>query len=135
MCCGQSATETDRLRMIEGIRAESTRRPGICCSWVEGFIMSVVTIVARIRAKKGREQELHQALLTVIPPTRKEKGCMNYDMFQDQTDPGLFFFYENWASTADLDNHLGSAHIKAFAETASDYLMAPPEIWRVTKVS
>ena len=96
---------------------------------------SIVTIVARIRAKQGCEQKLRQALLVMIPPTRKEKGCMNYDMYQDQTDSGLFFFYENWASSEDLDNHLGSAHIKAFAETASDYLIAPPEIWRVTKVS
>ena len=94
----------------------------------------VVTIVARFRAKKESEQRLREALLTVIPPTRKEKGCMNYDMFQDQTDPGLFFCYENWASSEDLDNHLGSAHIKAFAEMSSDYLLAPPEIWRVTKV-
>lgn len=76
----------------------------------------IITVVAIIKAKPGEEDRVKQALLDLIAPTRKEKGCINYDMHVSRDDPGRFIFLENWSTQADLDRHLTSEHISAASE-------------------
>jgi quinol monooxygenase YgiN len=84
-----------------------------------------LTVVAILKAKPGHETALRQALLAAVPPTRKEKGCLNYDLHEVQNEPGRFLFHENWTSRAELDAHIASPHIKAlFAKF--DALLAEP---------
>ena len=39
-----------------------------------------VTVVARIRAKPGKEERVQRELLKLLAPTRAEKGCVNYEV-------------------------------------------------------
>jgi quinol monooxygenase YgiN len=87
-----------------------------------------VTVVARIKAKKGMEEEVKKELLTLLGPTRSEKGCIGYDLHQSVEDKSLFMFYENWMSQKDLDEHLKRPHMKSHMEKASKILAAPGEI-------
>lgn len=57
-----------------------------------------ITVVARFRAKRGMENRLRQELIALVEPTRREPGCINYDLHQDRDDPVQFLFYENWTS-------------------------------------
>lgn len=90
--------------------------------------MPNVTVVAHIRAKPGRESEVKQALLALVGPTRREAGCLNYDLHQSDDDATLFVFYENWTSKDHLAAHAASAHIRAFRARAVEILAAPPDI-------
>ncbi len=36
-----------------------------------------VTVMARIKAKKGLEKKVKEGLLSLVGPTRLEKGCIN----------------------------------------------------------
>lgn len=72
-----------------------------------------LTITASILAKTDKREFVKQALLKLIPPTLEEEGCLNYDLHQDNENPDLFFFYENWASYDLWQKHLNSPHIKA----------------------
>jgi quinol monooxygenase YgiN len=76
---------------------------------------SLLTVIARMRAKSGKEQELRDALEALIEPTSKEKGYVNYDLHQGIEDPRWFFFYENWRSADDLDAHLQAPYLVEFA--------------------
>jgi quinol monooxygenase YgiN len=87
-----------------------------------------LTVVARIRAKPGKEAEVERVLLDLAKHTRAEAGCLNYDLHVSQDDPTLFLFYENWASKAHLDAHAQSAHIQAFRAHAGEWLAEPVEI-------
>jgi quinol monooxygenase YgiN len=87
-----------------------------------------VTVIARVEAKAGKEQEVSSALQSLVRPTLKEQGCINYDLHQDLDDPRLFFFHENWESRELLNQHLASAHVQAFRVRADDLLSQPPEI-------
>jgi len=60
--------------------------------------MSVLTIVARIEAHPDRVELVKSELLKLIEPTRKERGCLKYDLHQDNERPELFVFYEGWES-------------------------------------
>ena len=76
---------------------------------------SLLTVIARVHAKPGKEYELREALTALVEPTRREKGCVTYDLHQGTADPGWFFFYENWEHEEDLDAHLAAPHVAEFA--------------------
>jgi quinol monooxygenase YgiN len=93
-----------------------------------------VTVIAHIRAKPGREQEVKQALLGLCGPTRAEHGCINYDLHQAPSDPTLFLFHENWASKNDLDAHSQSAHLQAWRKRATELLVEPTRVTLWTEI-
>jgi len=75
--------------------------------------MKTITVVATFQARPGKEAELKGALTSLVVPTRKEAGYINYDLHVSAEDPAKFLFHENWTSRPHLDAHLQSAHIKA----------------------
>jgi quinol monooxygenase YgiN len=83
---------------------------------------NLLTVIARMRAKAGKEQELREALEALIEPTSQEKGYVNYDLHQGVEDPRWFFFYENWDSAADLDAHLQTPHLVEFAGRLDEFI-------------
>lgn len=94
-----------------------------------------LTVLARVKARPGMEERTRRALLALVAPTRKEEGCINYDMHQSQEDKSLFLFYENWTSKAHLDRHLAAAHIRTFFGKAEELLAQPAEITFWERVS
>lgn len=81
--------------------------------------MSKLTIVAHIMAKSDRVDFVKAELQKLIPVTRIEAGCVNYDLHQDNENPAHFMFYENWDSRELWQAHMNSQHLKDFV-TATD---------------
>ena len=79
--------------------------------------MSKLTIVANIKAKSDKIELVKAELLKLIPITRAEKGCINYDLHQDNENPAHFLFHENWESRELWQTHMGNQHL-------ADYLAA-----------
>lgn len=75
-----------------------------------------LTIVARIEAKKDSIDLVKSELLKLIAPTRKEKGCIQYDLHQDTEHPEVFLFFENWESRELWQIHMANPHLKAYLE-------------------
>lgn len=90
--------------------------------------MSRVSVVARSQAKPGKEDEVKREFLRLVAETRKEEGCINYDLHQLAGDRRVFMFYENWMSRGHLDRHAQSVHISAFRAKSKDLLASPTEI-------
>ena len=84
--------------------------------------MTQLTVVAKITAKSGSEDQLRQFLVQLIAPTLKEDGCLNYDLHSSIEDKTLFLFYENWENRAMWENHMDSEHIQAFQRDAESLL-------------
>jgi quinol monooxygenase YgiN len=82
----------------------------------------LLTVIAYMKAAPGKESDLKAALEALIEPTRKEPGYVNYDLHQALDDPGTFFFYENWESGDDLDDHLAAPHLERFVDVMGDLL-------------
>ena len=70
-------------------------------------------VVARIKARPDRVEEVREALAGLVAPTRSEPGCVVYEMLQNTNDPTDFTFVEEWESEAALTNHAASEHIRA----------------------
>jgi len=75
---------------------------------------TALTIVARIQAKADKLELVKTALLKLIEPTRAEEGCLQYDLHQDNVNPEIFVFYENWASRELWQTHMNNDHLKAY---------------------
>lgn len=80
------------------------------------MITNQLTIVAKIIAKEGRRDFVKSELLKLIDITRAEEGCINYDLHQDNDNPNLFLFYENWVNKTLWQTHMENDHLKKYME-------------------
>ena len=44
-----------------------------------------------MKLKKDKIDFVKQELLKILEPTRKEQGCLKYDLHQDLEDPSIFY--------------------------------------------
>lgn len=73
-----------------------------------------LTIVARVEANPARIDFVKAELLKLIKPTRNEKGCLQYDLHQDNENPAVFIFYENWESREIWQEHMNNDHLAEY---------------------
>ena len=66
--------------------------------------MAKVRVIARAQAREGKTEELKAVLKQLVAPTRQEKGCIYYDLFESNL-AGVLIFNEEWASAEDLKAH------------------------------
>ena len=78
--------------------------------------MSKLTIVANIHAIPGKIELVKAELEKLIPITRAEEGCIQYDLHQDNENPAHFTFYENWDSRELWQTHMKAQHLAAYLQ-------------------
>jgi quinol monooxygenase YgiN len=89
---------------------------------------TTIRVVARVVALPDQVEEVKSVLLGLIEPTRKEEGCIVYELLQNQADPTDFTFVEEWESQALLEAHLASAHIEEAKSQMDGLVAAEPDI-------
>lgn len=78
--------------------------------------MSKLTIVANIHAHPDRIDLVKAELEKLVPITRGEKGCLQYDLHRDNSNPAHFMFYENWESRELWQTHMAAPHLAAYMQ-------------------
>ena len=86
------------------------------------------TMVVIVTVKDGKGGELETAMKPAIAATRKEKGCIAYDLNRDNKDANKYYVYERWQSLAALEAHLQTEHIKTFLGKIGDIVAGQPEL-------
>ena len=76
--------------------------------------MPKLTIVANIKAKSDKIELVKAELEKLVSITRSEKGCLQYDLHQDNEDSGHFMFYENWESRDLWQTHMSAQHLQDY---------------------
>ncbi len=69
-------------------------------------------VIARLVARPGKEDALRSLLMGLIAPTRKESGCITYELLQNKENSREFTFVEEWEDEAVLGAHFAMDHIK-----------------------
>ena len=87
-----------------------------------------LTVIAQIKAKPGKESLVRQDLLSLVAPSRKDAGCLNYDLHQALDNPALFLFHENWTSEAHLEGHLQKPDLQAVLARLGPLVVEPPKV-------
>lgn len=71
-------------------------------------------MIVKFEVKKDKIEEVKKELLKILEPTRKEHGCIRYDLHQDINDPSIFMFYEVWETVEAWKAHDSKKHIQDF---------------------
>ena len=79
-----------------------------------------IILTAMVKAKPGQEEAVKEVLLGLVEPTRKETGCLCYNLHQSKSDKTQFMFYEQWASKEAIDAHGKTPHMKALGGKLKD---------------
>ena len=94
---------------------------------------NTLTVVAKIIAQADKVELVKAEMEKLIAPTLLDEGCLQYDLHQDNADPAVFIFYEQWQNEACLQAHLNTAHIARYMQ-AVDGAVVSFELQRMTKL-
>lgn len=92
-------------------------------------------VIAHIRARPEHVDAVREVLTGYVEPTRREAGCLVYDLFQDRADPAHFTFVEAWTDEASLEAHSRSGHITAGRARLAGLTAVPNEVVRYTRLA
>lgn len=84
---------------------------------------NAVTLVVILRAKEGQEGLLEAELRALIAPTRREDGCLTYDLHRALDIPGAFLLHEVWATREHHRLHTKTLHFLRW-DARKDALLA-----------
>jgi len=69
-----------------------------------------VTLVVLLRPREGQEMLLESELRALVGPTRKEDGCLTYDLHRAAEGAAGFLLHEVWASREAHTRHTNTPH-------------------------
>ena len=76
------------------------------------MVVLAVTWMARV----GHESEVAGIFGKLTEESRKEPGCVMYQVHKHKTDPRRFFVYEQYKDDAALEGHRAAAYFLQFAK-------------------
>jgi quinol monooxygenase YgiN len=72
------------------------------------------SVVAEVRAKPGKADELRSVTLPLIALVRSDPKNLVYFFQEDRESPGHLIFYEVWTNLADFEAHNNMPYVKAW---------------------
>ena len=67
-------------------------------------------------AKAGREDEVSALFSKLTEESRKEQGCVMYQVHRHRTEPRRFLIYEQYNDDAALEAHRAAPHFLQYAK-------------------
>ncbi|SFG28731.1 Quinol monooxygenase YgiN [Halobacillus alkaliphilus] len=83
--------------------------------------MGKIAITALFKPKDGHKDALLDELEKVKEASRKEEGCIQYDLHQS-VESNTIFLYEVWKDSVAVQNHIQTVHYKTYRENTEDLL-------------
>ena len=87
-----------------------------------------IRVLAFIEAKEEKRQELLNILISIIEPSRKEEGNIEYNLYLSIDNPNEIMFDELWSSKETFDKHYNSIQSQENRKKIKDMLIKPMEI-------
>ena len=86
-----------------------------------------VTLIVQLRPRDGQEMLLEAELRALVGPTRKEDGCLTYDLHRSAEGPAAYLLHEIWATREAHTKHTNSPHFLRW-NARKDALLASREV-------
>lgn len=83
-----------------------------------------LVVIATVTANEGKQEQLREALLTLVQIAEKEPGFVQYDLHESLERPGEFVFYEIWEDEQSLEVHNNTESMKAFGARAGQWIQS-----------
>jgi quinol monooxygenase YgiN len=86
-----------------------------------------VTLIVLLKSREGQEPLLEAELRALVGPTRREQGCITYDLHRGSDVPGAFLLHEVWASRDHHRLHTQTPHFIRW-DARKDALLASRDV-------
>lgn len=83
----------------------------------------MIYVVATLTIKPGSLEALRAPAAACVAETRKEKGCISYELFASLDDPEKLVFVERWESREDLTAHSEQPHLVEWRDASAPHLV------------
>ncbi|MGB9929403.1 MAG: putative quinol monooxygenase [Methanosarcina sp.] len=87
-----------------------------------------IRVVAKCHVKPEKVQEFMDMSKKLVDETLKEKGCVEYGLYQDLNNPEVLTMLEEWHDECSLDEHMKSNHFKEIVPLFSECLEKEMEV-------
>lgn len=91
-------------------------------------------VFARFHARPGAEDAVAAALLAVVPPSRREPGCLGIDAYRSTRDPRLHIVHSRWVDEAAFERHAGLPHTVRFVARVEPLLDHALDVVRTRRI-
>ena len=92
-------------------------------------------VIAILAIRPEKVDEATASLSGLVESSRKDAGCIRYDVLQNTSDPTDLTFDEEWDSEAAHDAHMETPHVLAVLAQFGDLTSAPPDIRRYRQIA
>lgn len=94
----------------------------------------MIRVVVPIQVKEGKKIEFLKVAENLVIESRKEKGCIEYNLIDSGVENQLYFI-EKWESMEDLKDHSIAPHSKKYGELLKELkeIELPVEIYETEK--
>ncbi len=82
--------------------------------------MATVKIMATLKARPGRTDDLLALLNGMLDPSRAEPGNLRYDLWRDREDPDVFALDELYADMDAVTAHRATPHFQRYLAVIND---------------
>lgn len=93
-----------------------------------------IHVVALMKFKENHLFDAIELLKKLVSETRKEEGCLQYDLIEDKENIGCFFMVELWETEEHLHKHSVQDHILEFRKNASPMLQSQNLVYKGMKI-
>ena len=91
-------------------------------------------IIALFKFNENYLMEAVELFQNLVKETRKEEGCLQYDLIEDKDNKGTFFLIELWESVDHHNIHNGLDHLLDFRKDASKMMESTVEVYKGFKI-
>lgn len=82
----------------------------------------MIYVVATVRIHPGTLEPFVETAYPAIETTRREAGCILYDLHASVTDPYRLVFIEQWETREAFNAHLEAPHMLALREANKPFV-------------
>jgi quinol monooxygenase YgiN len=76
---------------------------------------NMIIVSAKITTAPGKRANFIKEAQPCIAATRREDGCLLYELYASTDHPDKLMYFERWESRAALDKHMTMPHMAEFA--------------------
>tara|TARA_B100000959_G_C14393469_1_gene383202 strand:+ start:75 stop:383 length:309 start_codon:yes stop_codon:yes gene_type:complete len=93
--------------------------------------MTKIIVLASFYPKENKNNDVKEIILSMIKPTREEKGNEVYNFYEEKNDDiktSSFHLFEIYKDSAALDLHRNTSHYKNYRLKIAELLEKPIEV-------
>ena len=88
----------------------------------------IVHAVAHLHAHPDKTEELNSLLKSLLEPTRKETGCIQFKLLQNRETPAEFTIVSEWLNEQAVQEHVSNSYSQRAMSRLPELLAAPLDL-------